>query len=210
VRQTHAGRPALRAGILLLLAAVAGVRCTSDRGADPGGTPPASVVPTPTPPPGRSLLDAVPGDGGLVAARWGTTQVLTKSVTVTTEPSPGFVALHVPEDGATFATALGVNPARWPGLASGPFRFRVAVLTARGEEGRGERRLLLEEEIDPAHEAADRRWFPVQVDLDPFRGRDVLLVLTVTAARLADAPGDLAGWAEPRLVLRSPGAAPPT
>jgi hypothetical protein len=119
------------------------------------------------------------------------------------------VTVRVPDEGGDFVAALGVNPQRWHGLGSGPFRFTVAVVTARGEENRGERKLMLEEEIDPARAAADRRWFPVQVDLDEFKGREVLLVLTVVTNNLVDAPADLAGWANPRLVRRA-AAAPAT
>jgi len=131
--------------------------------------------------------------------------VLTKSVTLETEPSPGFVRAHVPAAGATFETAFGINPDRWRGLASGPFRFTVAVLTAPGEQTRGERLLLLEEQIDPAREVGDRKWFPVRIALDRFAGQDVLLALSVSTRNLVDPPGDLAGWADARLVPHTPG-----
>lgn len=171
--------------------------------------PPASATPSSAPPAGQSLLDQVPTDGGLVPARWPSATVLTKAVTLDTAPAPGFVNVHVPPIGATFASAFGINPERFAGLASGPFRFSVAVLTARGKEDRGERKLLLEEQIDPAHEPTDRKWFPVSVDLDRYAGQDVLLVLSVSTAHLVDAPGDLAGWADPRLVPRTPPTAEP-
>jgi hypothetical protein len=166
--------------------------------------PPGDVV-TAAPAPGgattgQSLLDQVPPDGGLVAARWQATRVLTKSVTLLTSPSPGFVRARVPAGGGTFETAVGINPERLPGLASGPFRFTVAALTARAEDGRGERKLLREEQIDPAREVGDRSWIPIHVDLDHFAGQEVMLVLSVSTANLVDAPSDLAGWAEPRVV----------
>lgn len=162
-----------------------------------------------TPPAGQSLFDQIPPDGGLVATRWQSAHVLTGSVTLESEPSPGFLHIHVPEGGATFEAAFGINPQRWSGLASGPFRFRVAVLTTRGEQDRGERKLLLEEQIDPAREVGDRRWFPVRVDLDRYAGQELLLALSVSTRNLVDAPGDLAGWADPRLVSRTPGATTP-
>ena len=158
---------------------------------------------------GQSLLDQVPPEGGLVATRWQSTRVLTKGVALQTSPSPGFVRARVPAGGGTFETAFGINPERLPGLASGPFRFTVAALTARGEEGRGERKLLLEEQIDPAREIGDRRWFPISVDLDRFAGQELLLALAVSTANLVDAPGDLAGWAEPRMVPRPAASATP-
>jgi len=199
---------ALTAGGLVLLALVwlRAAPTGAPRGAVTEGVTTATAR---TPPPGQSLLDGIPTDGGLVATRWQSTRVLTRGVTLENQPAPGFVGARIPAGGATFAASYGVNPDRLDGLASGPFHFTVAVLTAQGGNGRGERKLLLDEHIDPARQPGDRRWFPLEVDLDRWAGQDVLLVLSVSAATLVDAPGDLAGWAEPRLVPRTPDATAP-
>lgn len=160
-------------------------------------------------PAGVSLLDA-PAAGGAptTVARWPFARVLTHDVAPSRAPAPSFLQVHVPEGGATLETAYGVNPDRWLGLKSGPFRFAIAIVTPREPDGRGGRFPALERRIDPAREVTDRRWFPVQIDLDDYAGRDVLLAFAIDTPNLVDAPGDLAGWAEPRLVPRAAAAAP--
>ena len=155
-------------------------------------------------PDGATLLDhVVPGPDPLTRVRWPFADVLAQNVTLDTQPRPAFLKVRVPPDGGTLQVSFGVNPDRWLGLKSGPFRFAIAVLTPRTTNDRGERRLVLEEFIDPARDVAHRRWFPVEVDLDDFAGQEILLALSVSAAKLVDAPSDLAGWAEPRLVPRA-------
>lgn len=160
------------------------------------------------PPPGTSLLGAATPGGALAPTRWPFAHVLTQPVTLEAEPAPSFLKVAVPPQGATLELAVGINPERWLGLKSGPFRFAAAVLTTRASNDRGQRKLVVEEVLDPARAVADRRWLPISVDLDPFAGQEVLLALSVSTPNLVDEPGDLAGWAEPRLVPRPPGAAP--
>ena len=158
------------------------------------------------PPAGISLLDRIAPGGALLPTRWPFAQVLSQSVTLDTQPTPSFLKVSVPPQGATFEVALGVNPERWLGLKSGPFRFAVVVLTTRSSNDRGTRKLVVEEILDPARIVGDRAWLPVSVDLDAFAGQDVLLALSVSTPNLVDEPGDLAGWAEPRLVPRAAGS----
>lgn len=158
---------------------------------------------------GESLLGRVAPGSSLATARWASAQVLTQPVTLDTAPAPGFLQLHVPPRGAVLEVALGINPDRALGLRSGPFRFAIAVLGTRKIGDRSERKLVLEEIIDPARLVDDRQWLPVVVDLDRFAGQDVLLALSVSTPNLVDAPGDLAGWSEPRLVPRTAGTPAP-
>jgi hypothetical protein len=159
-------------------------------------------------PRGSSLLDRGAPGSALTATRWPFAHVLSQSVTLDTAPAPSFLQVSVPPQGATFEAALGVNPERWLGLKSGPFRFAVAVLTTRSSGDRGQRKLVVEELLDPARAVADRGWLPISVDLDAFAGQNVLLALSVSTPNLVDTPGDLAGWADPRLVPRAPGSIP--
>lgn len=149
---------------------------------------------------GTRLLDLLPADGALSATRWPFAEVMTHRVGESTASAPAFVQVTVPPGGATLETAYGVNPNRWLGLKSGPFRFAVVALTGPSAAGRGERHLLVEEHLDPAREVGDRRWVPASVDLDRFAGQRLLLAFLIDTPVLKDAPGDLAGWADPRLV----------
>jgi len=161
------------------------------------------------PKPGVSLLDrTAPGGSTLSATRWPFAHVLTQPVVPENAPAPAFLKVTVPPQGATLEAALGINPERWLGLKSGPFRFGVVVLTTRSSNDRGQRKLVLEEIVDPARVVDDRTWLPLSIDLDAFAGQTVLLALSVSTPNLVDDPNELAGWAEPRLVPRPPGHTP--
>jgi hypothetical protein len=156
-------------------------------------------------PEGTSVLDQTASAAATLSrARWPFAEVLTQTVTLDTDPRPAFLKLRVPADGGTLRASFGVNPDRWLGLRSGPFRFAVAVLTTRKMDDRGERRPVLERFVDPARNVADRQWFPFEVNLDDFAGQEILLALSISTPNLPDDPGELAGWAEPRLVPRAP------
>jgi hypothetical protein len=156
-----------------------------------------------------SLLDATAqGASMLTRARWPFADVLTQTATLDTDPRPAFLRLRVPPEGGTLRASFGINPDRWLGLKSGPFRFAIALLTRRAMNDRGQRRLIFEEFIDPARDVADRRWIPLEVNLDEFAGEEILLGMSVSTPNLADAPGDLGGWAEPRIVPNSVAATP--
>lgn len=156
-------------------------------------------------PAGESVLDRLaPSASMLSRARWPFADVLTQSVTLDTDPRPAFLQLRVPPQGGALQLSFGINPDRWLGLKSGPFRFAIAVLTRRATNDRGRRQLVFEEFIDPARDLTARRWHPVEVNLDEFAGEEILLGLSVSTPNLADDPSDLGGWAEPRLVARAP------
>ena len=157
------------------------------------------------PPGGELLLDrAASGAETLTRARWPFAEVLAQSVTLDTTPRPASLNVRVPDQGGVLRASFGVNPDRWLGLRSGPFRFAIVVLTRRTGNDRGERRLVFEEFVDPARDVAHRRWTPIELDLDEFAGQEILLALSVSTPNLVDPPSDLAGWAEPRIVPRAP------
>ena len=153
-------------------------------------------------PDGAKLLDVLPSEGALSAARWPFARVMTQNVALDTASAPGFVTVRVPAQGGRLEAAFGINPDRWLGLKSGPFHFAIVVLTRPGNGERGERAIVFEQSIDPAREVGDRRWLPVSIDLDRFAGQEILLAFRIETPNLADSPDGLAGWVEPRVVAR--------
>ena len=166
------------------------------------------------PPGGRSLLgDALasadvtlePGNGGAARpltaqqraswvgeALWPFAHVLR----VTTFPE---VAIAVrfrltPAAGEHFRTAFGGDPDHWSHFPEAPIRFAVAV-----EPVEGPRRDVVAATVDPLTVPADRRWTDVDVDLTPWAGRPVDVVLRATGAKGVWPARDRAGWAEPRV-----------
>ncbi|MEW6273338.1 MAG: hypothetical protein AB1689_29010, partial [Thermodesulfobacteriota bacterium] len=205
-RRVAATRSSRGGAWLLLLATVLACDApTAERGAP--ASPGAPAQPAADAPAATSLLELLPADGALLRADWPAGRVMTQPVALDTAPSPGFVKVRVPPHGAVLETAYGVNPERWAGLRSGPFRFAVVVLTPRESNGRGRRELVLEERIDPARGPGDRRWVEARVDLDRFAGGEILLAFMIDTPSLVDSPGDLAGWRDPRLVPRPGGPA---
>jgi hypothetical protein len=73
--------------------------------------------------------------------------------------------------------------------------FAVSVRAADGQEA-----LVAAGASDPLHVPADRLWRDVDVDLGPWAGRDVELVLRVDPTPGTPPIPDRAGWARPRIV----------
>jgi 4-amino-4-deoxy-L-arabinose transferase-like glycosyltransferase len=91
-------------------------------------------------------------------------------------------------------TSYGVNPDMWSRLPRHRPRFAIAVATDGGET------IVAEATLDPLRNLADRRWVDVTVDLAPWAGRSVELVLRVATAVDGTASTDRTGFGEPRLV----------
>jgi len=167
-----------------------------------------------TPPGGRSLLGPAladagvalePGDGGVgrpltaqQRAAW-VGEVLwpfAHVLRVTTFPE---VAIAVrfrltPAAGEHFRTAYGGDPDHWSHFPEAPIRFAVAV-----EPVAGGRHDVVAATVDPLTVPADRRWTDVDVDLTPWAGQPVDVVLRATGAKGVWPARDRAGWAEPRV-----------
>jgi hypothetical protein len=98
-----------------------------------------------------------------------------------------------PRPGARLATSLGLAPAIWDAGGDGTvFRIEVADGNDRVE--------LFVRHVNPHGVSADRRWIPVDVDLSPFAGRTVTLILTTEpspSGALPDSSYDWALWGEP-------------
>ena len=106
------------------------------------------------------------------------------------------VILPVPVvTGERFEVGYGVNPDRWGDLLPHRVGFGISVRPPAGSE-----RLVVSAEVDPYDRATNRRWHDVAVDLSPWAGETVELVLRTTGPPGAAPDADLAGWAAPRLV----------
>ncbi len=99
-----------------------------------------------------------------------------------------------PAAGEHFRTAYGDDPDHWSHFPDAPVRFGVAV-----EPVDGPRRDVVDATVDPLTVPGDRRWTDVDVDLTPWAGQPVDLVLRTTGAPRSWPEHDRAGWAEPRI-----------
>lgn len=94
---------------------------------------------------------------------------------------------------ARLETAFAIRPDAWQLRGDGVV-FRIEVW-----EG-GRSRTLVEQWVDPYDRPADRRWFPVSVDVSPWGGRDIDIVFTTEAG--FNAVHDAAVWGEPVILPR--------
>jgi hypothetical protein len=90
-------------------------------------------------------------------------------------------------------TSYGVNPETWTRLPPFRPRFRIAVVADGAETSVADATIL------PFGVMADRRWTEVTVDLAPFAGQPVELVLRVTSPPDVPAFDDRTGFGEPRV-----------
>jgi len=149
-------------------------------------------------PPGRPLLEAtsrVAPSGALAPTLWPFTPVLAERIGTAAAPRAARVVLDVPPGAPRLAFGYGVNPDRWLDAPHGPFTFTVEV--EHGARTRGFRAT-----VDPYHVLADRRWIDADVDLAPYAGHRVTLVFTIEAPAEPERPDALAGWADPRVIVR--------
>jgi len=104
------------------------------------------------------------------------------------------VVVHVPHGAPRLVFAYGVNPERWLDAPSGPFTFTAEV---EGAPHAGFRAT-----VDPYRKLADRRWIEGSLDLAPWAGGRVTLLLAIEAPAVPERADEIAGWAEPRVVAR--------
>lgn len=111
-------------------------------------------------------------------------------------PAPsGSTALVYPvkiEPGTTFRAYLAVAPEAWSAAGDG-VTFSVYVEDNAGMH------LRSNYYVDPKHQQQDMRWVPMQVDLSPFRGKLVRVILVTGSGPAGDQSYDWAGWGEPHL-----------
>ena len=111
-------------------------------------------------------------------------------------PAPsGTTALVFPvkiEPATTFQADLAVAPEAWAHEGDG-LTFSLYVEDDAGLQ------LVYSRYVDPKHHQQDKRWVPMQVNLSPFGGELVRLILVVGSGPAGDQRYDWAGWGEPRL-----------
>jgi len=102
--------------------------------------------------------------------------------------------LTVPPD-AWFSASIGVDPTAWDKEGDGVL-FRMAVVNGSQYQE------LLNQHVDPAANASDRRWIPVAVDLSAYGGREVKIQLSTNPSlpgKPTDLRNDLGLWGAPML-----------
>lgn len=87
---------------------------------------------------------------------------------------------------------LAVAPEAWTAEGDGVV-FSVYIEDEAGMH------LLYSRYVDPKHHQADRYWLPVRVDLSPFGGKLVRLILVTGPGPAGDSRYDWAGWGTPHL-----------
>jgi hypothetical protein len=106
-----------------------------------------------------------------------------------------------PEPGERLETAIGVHPDRWVHIPPVWTNFSVRVVE------RGHVEELYSRTLDPSREADDRGWFPVEIELSAYAGRDVQLELVTLAESAAGEVLAGGGFGWPRLVSAAPDTA---
>jgi hypothetical protein len=99
-----------------------------------------------------------------------------------------------PSAGERLVLAYGVNPDHWLDLPPARARFSVAVRTG------GTERDVLAAETDPSFNPADRRWTEAVVDLSPWAGQPIEVVLRVAGPPGMPTRAGMFGWGDPRLI----------
>jgi hypothetical protein len=104
--------------------------------------------------------------------------------------------LTVPQD-AWFSASIGVDPSAWDKEGDGVL-FRMAVVNGTQYEE------LLNQHVNPAANASDRRWIPVAVDLSAYAGREVKIQLSTNPSvpgKPTDMRNDLGLWGAPAITV---------
>lgn len=111
------------------------------------------------------------------------------------EPSRIIWEEVVPDRG-WLQVSLGVREEAWTREGSG-----VLFLVGVSHEGRYEE--LLSIVVNPYSNAADRQWLPILLDLAPWAGQRVELILNTRVAHAEASPANhLAVWGAPAIVTR--------
>ena len=107
-----------------------------------------------------------------------------------------FKDITVPDNGRLKAW-IAVKEEAWTKDDSDGVLFRFGVSDGRYDE-------LLNQLVDPRHNANDRGWLPVDIDLSAYAGQKVKLIFnTNTSLPGKDNPAyDFAVWGEPAVITR--------
>jgi hypothetical protein len=108
-----------------------------------------------------------------------------------------FSDVTVPENGRLRAF-IAIKEDAWTQDASDGVLFRFGVNDGRYDE-------LLNQQVDPRHNANDRGWLPVDIDLSAYAGQKVQLIFntnTSVPGRGDNGAFDQAIWGEPAIISR--------
>ena len=107
-----------------------------------------------------------------------------------------FSDITVPDNGRLKAW-IAVKEEAWSQEASDGVLFRFGVDDGRYDE-------LLNQLVDPRHNANDRGWLPVDIDLTAYAGQKVKLIFNTNTSLPGKENGayDYAVWGEPAVITR--------
>ena len=129
-------------------------------------------------------------DGGEAAARPGAHMVAMVTPVAALDVRDVVGAPVVVPAGAVATVGMGIDEAASAGDAA-PVEFRVAVVEGSRET------IVHRTVLDPARRMEDRRWADARIDLGPFAGRSVALVLRTAPADAGRTGTSLPVWADP-------------
>lgn len=101
-------------------------------------------------------------------------------------------------DGAVLRTAAALRPDSWMSESDGAI-FRIGVSDGTTYTN------LVREVVRPQDEPSDRRWFPIEIDLSAYAGRQVQVIFNTEPGESGNAVGDACVWGLPRIVPGSAG-----
>jgi hypothetical protein len=102
----------------------------------------------------------------------------------------------VPAD-AWFSASVGLDPSTWTKEGDGVL-FRMGVVSGTQYEE------LLNQDVNPAANASDRRFIPVALDLTAYAGREVFIQLSTNPSvpgKPTDMRNDLGVWCSPTITV---------
>jgi hypothetical protein len=100
--------------------------------------------------------------------------------------------VEVPE-GSRFRAAVALRPDAWVVDGDGAlFRMGISDGATYTE--------FYKQYVSPHRNPADRRWFPIDVDLSAYAGRQVKVILNTEPGEGGNAVADACLWGEPRIV----------
>jgi hypothetical protein len=105
--------------------------------------------------------------------------------------------VRVPDNG-WLRVHVGLRPESWD-LPGDGVKFLVLASDGRASEE------LFSQGVDPVANQADRKWYPVMVDLSGYGGEEVDLIFNTYASmpgRPADTQNDMPLWGAPEIVIR--------
>jgi hypothetical protein len=118
--------------------------------------------------------------------------VMGKPALVVSAPTRIDYPISVPVNAETFSISVGMQPGTWTKKGSDGVNFTVGILSEDGDKTQFSRVL------DPLHHPEDRQWYPVSIDLAPYRGETIHLLL-VTDPRENPVGDEGAAWGNPGL-----------